>query len=59
MSGAQKSPPSGEQTGQGKAKGWQIQNDAPYRIRTRMTAGMAASFSASFASTAPVASSMV
>ena len=30
-----------------------------YRMRTRMTAGMAASFSASFLSTAPVASSMV
>ena len=30
-----------------------------YRMRTRITAGMAASFSASFLSTAPVASSMV
>ena len=30
-----------------------------YRMRTRMTAGMAASFSASLPSTAPVASSMV
>ena len=50
----QKIPPPMNRWGEGKAKGWQC-----YRMRTRMTAGMAASFSASLPSTAPVASSMV
>jgi hypothetical protein len=49
-----KIPPPMNRWGEGKAKGWQC-----YRMRTRMTAGMAASFSASLPSTAPVASSMV
>ena len=48
------SPAHANRQGEGKAKGWQC-----YRMRTRMTAGMAASFSASLPSTAPVASSMV
>ena len=50
----QKIPPPMNRWGEGKAKGWQC-----YRMRTRMTAGMAASFSASLPSTAPVASSIV
>ena len=50
----QKIPPPMNRWDEGKAKGWQC-----YRMRTRMTAGMAASFSASLPSTAPVASSMV
>ena len=49
-----KIPPPMNRWGEGKAKGWQC-----YRMRTRITAGMAASFSASLPSTAPVASSMV
>ena len=49
-----KIPPPMNRWGEGKAKGWQC-----YRMRTRMTAGIAASFSASLPSTAPVASSMV
>ena len=49
-----KIPPPMNRWGEGKAKGWQC-----YRMRTRITAGMAASFSASLPSKAPVASSMV